>query len=254
MPTVAGFNITPVKSTRLYRPARIDLRPEGTVGDRRFLFVREDGSRVSGVSKAALMPLLAAWDRDGERLTIDFPDGATATGSAETLGDPFDVQLYDRTVRARRVDPVFTEAIRDRVDGTIGLARVEEGEYAGGAHRVSITSRASVEQVGTQLGDPALDGRRFRMLLELDGTDPFEEDSWRGKRIRAGEAVIRVGDGMPRCVMTTLGPDTGEPDAPVLDALAAFRKVGTDLLFGVYGDVERPGVIRRGDAVEVLPD
>ena len=35
-------------------------------------------------------------------------------------------------------------------------------------------------------------------------------------------------------------------------ALAEYRKVGTDLLLGVYGDVGRPGVIRIGDPVEVL--
>jgi uncharacterized protein YcbX len=254
MPTVSGCNVTPVKSTRLHRPDEIELRAEGTVGDRRFLFVRDDGSRLSGISKAALMPLLASWDRDEERLSIRFPDGATVNGSAAPTGDPFAVELFDRTVTARWVDPVFTEAIRERVDDTIGLARVADGEYAGGMHRVSITSNASIAAVGERLGDPGLDGRRFRMLLELDGCEPFEEDAWRGTRIRVGEAVIRVGDGMPRCVMTTLGPDTGEPDALVLDALAAFRKAGTELLFGVYGDVEQPGVIRLGDAVEVLSD
>jgi len=58
---------------------------------------------------------------------------------------------------------------------------------------------------------------------------------------------------MPRCVMTTLGPDTGESDAPVLELLAATRKVGTGLLFGVYGDIEQPGVVRLGDRVDVLP-
>jgi len=30
------------------------------------------------------------------------------------------------------------------------------------------------------------------------------------------------------------------------------RKVGSELLLGVYGDVEQPGVIRVGDPVEVL--
>ena len=57
---------------------------------------------------------------------------------------------------------------------------------------------------------------------------------------------------MPRCVMTTLDPDTGEQNAPVLEALAEHRKVGTDLLLGVYGDVERPGTITLGDDVIVL--
>ena len=90
------------------------------------------------------------------------------------------------------------------------------------------------------------------MLIEVDGVEPFEEDAWQGKRVRFGEAIVRMGDRMPRCVMTTLDPDSGVQNAPVLKALAEYRKVGTDLLLGVYGDVEQPGVIRIGDPVEVL--
>ena len=57
---------------------------------------------------------------------------------------------------------------------------------------------------------------------------------------------------MNRCVMTTLDPETGEQNAPVLDALATHRRVGDELLLGVYGDVERPGTIAVGDDVDVL--
>jgi uncharacterized protein YcbX len=67
-----------------------------------------------------------------------------------------------------------------------------------------------------------------------------------------GEAIVRLGDRMNRCVMTTLDPDTGEQNAPVLDALAAYRMVGNELLLGVSGDIERPGTIALGDDVIVL--
>jgi len=89
-------------------------------------------------------------------------------------------------------------------------------------------------------------------LIELDGVEPYEEDSWQGRRVRFGDAVVRIGDRMNRCVMTTLDPDTGEQNAPVLDALAEHRKVGTELLLGVYGDVDQPGTIAVGDDVVVL--
>ena len=75
MPTVVGFNLTPVKSTALHRPDAIDLQVGGAVGDRRFLFARSDGTRLSGISKAPLMPIVASWDRDDERLTLRFPGG-----------------------------------------------------------------------------------------------------------------------------------------------------------------------------------
>lgn len=251
MPNVAAFNLTPVKSTGLHRPDVIDLRPEGAVGDRRFLFARLDGSRPSGISKAPLMGLVSAWDPDAERLSLRFPDGTEVHGDARPVGEAIDVALFDRTVPARPIDPMFTEAVHG-IDETLTLMRVDGPEYAGGAHRLSVVSLASVADIGTRGGDPALDPRRFRMLVELDGLDPYEEDTWQGRQVRIGDAVIRLGDRMPRCVMTTLDPDTGQKDFETLEVLAGHRKNGTELLLGVYGDVERPGVARVGDPVELL--
>jgi len=252
MPTVAGFNLTPVKSTRTHRPDAIDLRRRGAVGDRRFLFVREDGTRPSGVSKASLMPIRATYDADEEHLTLILPGGEQVSGDARGSGDPIEVALYDRSVTARRIDPVLTEATRTEIDPTLSLARVDEPEYAGGMHRVTLVSRASVADVGARIGDAALDPRRFRMLVEVDGLDAFEEDGWAGRRVRIGAAVVRVVDRVPRCVMTTLNPDTGLADAPVLDALATYRKMGNDLLLGVWADVEEEGSIHAGDRVTSL--
>jgi uncharacterized protein YcbX len=253
MPTVAGFTATPVKSMALTRPDRIELSEFGAVGDRRFVCVRPDGHRLTGISKATLMPIRPRYDAGAERLTLRFPDGSVVDGDAVSLGEPVTVALYDRFVPARMVTGPLTDAIRTHArDDTLLLARVLEPEYAGGEHRASIISRASVADVGGHTGDPGLDPRRFRMLIEVDGVEPYEEDGWQGRRVRFGGAVIRLRDRMPRCVMTTLDPDTGAQNAPVLDALAEHRKVGTDLLLGVYGDVERPGAIAVGDDVVVL--
>jgi hypothetical protein len=251
MPTVAAMNITAVKSTALHRPDAIDLRSEGASGDRRFLFARLDGTRPSGISKAPLMPLRARWDAGDERLTIATPDGAVVEGDARPTGEPVEVALYDRTVAARTIDPVF-DALVEAIDPTLALMRVDEPEYAGGVHRVSLISSASVADVGSRGGETGLDPRRFRMLLEVDGIDPYEEDTWQGRRIAVGEAVVRLGARIPRCVMTTLDPDSGSKDFDTLDVLAGHRRDGNDLLLGVYGDVEEPGAVAVGDDVTVV--
>jgi uncharacterized protein YcbX len=250
---VARFNVTPVKSTALHHPHSIDLRREGAVGDRRFLFARSDGTRLHGISKAPLMPIVSTWSVVHERLTMRFPDGSSAEGSALPMGERVDIELFDRTVPARAIDPVFAEAVRGVVDdGTLSVFRVDEPEFAGGGHRASIISLASVADVGSRGGDARLDPRRFRMLIELDGVDAYVEDGWRGRRLRLGGAVLRLRERMPRCVMTNLAPDTGENDFDTLGVLAQHRKVGTELLLGVYGDVEQPGRIEIGDAVELV--
>jgi uncharacterized protein YcbX len=253
MPTVAGFTTTPVKSMALSRPHRIELSAFGCVGDRRFLCARSDGTRLSGISKAALIPIKPTYDIDAERLTLTFPDGSAVESDTTDVGESLSVELFDRTIPVRVLSGPFTDAIREHArDDTLIFARVVEPGYAGGNHRASIISLASVADVGRHAGDEQLDPRRFRMLIEIDGVGPYEEDGWQGRRVRVGDAIVRVGDRMNRCVMTTLDPDTGERNAPVLDALAAYRKVGNELLLGVYGDVDHPGSIAVGDDVVVL--
>jgi len=250
--TVASFNVTPVKSTAVQHPDSIDLQREGAVGDRRFLFARSDGTRLRGISKAPLMPIVSTWSMADERLTMRFPDGSSVEGSALPVGERVDIKLFDRTVPARAIDPVLTEAVRRLVDETLTVFRVEEPEFAGGGHRASIISLASVADVGSRGGDANLDPGRFRMLVELDGVEAYAEDGWQGRRLRLGGAVVRLGRRVDRCVMTNLAPDTGANDFGTLEVLAQHRKVGTELLLGVYGDVERPGRIEIGDAAELV--
>jgi uncharacterized protein YcbX len=250
--TVARFNVTPVKSTALQHPDSIDLQREGAVGDRRFLFARSDGTRLRGISKAPLMPIVSTWSMADERLTMRFPDGSSVEGSALPVGEHVDIKLFDRTVPARAIDPVLTEAVRRLVDETLTVFRVEEPEFAGGRHRASIISLASIADVGSRGGDANLDPGRFRMLVELDGVEAYGEDGWQGRRLRLGGTVVRLGRRVDRCVMTNLAPDTGANDFDTLEVLAQHRKVGTELLLGVYGDVERPGRIEIGDAAELV--
>jgi uncharacterized protein len=255
VPHVAGFNITPVKSTALHRPDEIDLRLEGAVGDRRFLCMREGGTRLSGISKAALMPIVAHHDVQSERLSLAFPYGATVEGDATTVGELVTVQLFDREIAVRQIDPLLTAAVREHVgDDTLTIARVDEPETAGGTHRVSIVSRASVADVASRTVDRTLDPRRFRMLIEVDGLAPYEEDAWQGRRVAMGGAIVRVGERMPRCVMTTLDPDTGTQNAPVLQVLGSYRTGAGKPILGVYGDVEREAIVTLGDEVAPLPD
>jgi hypothetical protein len=101
--TVAGFNVTPVKSTALHHPDAIDLRREGAVGDRRFLFARPDGTRLRGVSKAPLIPIVATWLTAEEHLTLRLADSTVVEGSALPSGKRVDVKLFDRTISAHPI-------------------------------------------------------------------------------------------------------------------------------------------------------
>jgi uncharacterized protein YcbX len=135
--------------------------------------------------------------------------------------------------------------------------RVVEGVERTGVDRgraggVSLISRASLDGLAREAGEPAVDARRFRMLVEIDGVAEHAEDAWIGVRVRIGEALVRFGGHVGRCSITTRHPETGVVDLPTLDILRGYRgDIGTTepLPFGVYGEVLEGGRVAIGDAV-----
>ena len=53
---------------------------------------------------------------------------------------------------------------------------------------------------------------------------------------------------MPRCVITTRNPESGDTDARILHALATLRGKN-DITFGVWCEAVQPGRIHVGDLV-----
>ena len=120
---------------------------------------------------------------------------------------------------------------------------------------MSVISDASIQDVARAGGADRLDGRRFRMLFEIDGVDAYAEESWIGSEVGIGESVVRVHGNVGRCVVTTCDPDTAERDFDTLKVLAAHRKdVQTNeaLPLGVVAEVVTPGRVRVGDRVRPL--
>jgi uncharacterized protein len=256
MARVARFNVTPVKSTALHHPERLRFATRGAIGDRRFFFVDRNGKRFSGATKAPILPVVANYDEDRDELELRLPDGVVVAGRPQPDGEALDVDFYGRSVRARVIDGAFTEALTRYAGHEIRLARPERAGDALDVRPVTLVSLESVAELAKQGGrDGPLDPGRFRMTIEIEGVSrPHEEDSWAGRRVRVGDVVLRVGDPVPRCVVTTLDPATGRRDFPTLRVIRDYRGVNADnsLEFGVYAEVVEPGEARVGDPVEPL--
>lgn len=152
---------------------------------------------------------------------------------------------------ARVVEGPWSEALSAYAGADVQLVYTDEPGTGVDVHVGTIVSRASCDRLGQELG-AVVDARRFRMLLEVDGTRPHEEDTWRDRRVRAGEAVLRILGPVPRCVVTSQDPDTGEVTLSTLRAIRDYRGLrdGKEIDFGVYFTVERRGRVRLGDPVE----
>jgi uncharacterized protein YcbX len=93
------------------------------------------------------------------------------------------------------------------------------------------------------------DRRRFRPNLLIEGVPGLAERDWEGRELHVGGAVIRMVRLRERCIMTTFDPDTAEQDVEVL--LRIRRELDGQLALDC--EVERPGLVKVGDPVEIRP-
>jgi MOSC domain-containing protein len=250
--SVSRLSISPVKSLGLMHPEIVRLETFGVADNRRFLLLDPEGGMFDVKRHASLMRLGSSCDAEGSRLAITFPDGAEVEADVELEGPPFAVDLWGRDVEARLVAGPWPSALSEYVGAPILLARTERPGDGNDEYPASIVANASVRELGRQAGARETpDAGRFRMLLELEGCEPHEEDRWIGRSVRAGGALLRVTEHDARCAVTTMNPESGQVDFPTLKTIAAYRGVKDgQLRFGVYAKVEEPGEIRVGDTVE----
>ena len=251
MAVVAALHLAPVKGMRLVEVDAVDLGAAGPAGDRAF-HVRADGKVALTTRHPKLVQIVPAWDRGSGVLELRFPDGTVVAAPVEH-GAAVTTAFYDgRPVRGHVVEGPFAAAISEHIGRRVDLVARDGDEVGADDFPVTLMSRASLGALGAALGDDAVDGRRFRMTTVVDGVDAWEEHGWNGREVRVGDAVLRVAEPTPRCVVTTRDPDTGRRDAPVLKALAGLRGKD-DVTFGVWCDVVAPGRVRVGDPTVVAP-
>jgi uncharacterized protein len=247
---VARLSIAPVKSTSLNHPDEIRLERWGVPGNREFLFVNDQGRLFSGSRFGPLVAIRARHDVEAGRLTLTFPDGSVVDGPVRLADEPTSVNVWGREVPAREVVGPWAGAVARFAGQPVRLLKPDRPGDGNDGSAASIVSTASIEELARRSGRPeAHDGRRFRMLVEVAGVEPHEEDTWVGREVALGDAVVRVTRPNPRCVVTTQSPDTGDRDLDTLREIRGYRGTIPDggIPFGVYADVVKPGRIRVGD-------
>jgi len=255
MPAVTHLDIAPVMSLGLERRDDIAVTDRGVLEDRRF-FIVDDADRLIDQLLVADMVQVRAWtDPDATVLRLTFPNGRVVEDEVHP-GPAFDGDIRRLHTQGHEIEGPWAEPLSAFMGRAVRVIRTDQPGVLQKDGRLSMVTDASLDKLSQHLGTGGIDGRRFRMLINLAGDVAHEEDTWIGHRVELGDVILRVTGAIPRCAITTHDPDSGDRDFDTLRAIKEYRGLagpeGKDLMFGVYGDVERPGTIRVGDEVRLL--
>jgi MOSC domain-containing protein len=254
---VVRISLAPVKAMALVHPEEAVVGAIGVVGNRRFWLRDENGKLFNAKREGKLLQIRPEWDESSRRLALSFPNGRRIEGAVE-LGEPVDAIVYGELRPSRHISGApWAEAVSAFIGRPLELLWADDGgvDRLTSEGTVSLVSTASLDRLREEMGvDRAVDGRRFRMLFEIDGVGPHEEDAWIGRHVQVGDAEVVIAGDIGRCIVTSRDPETGEVDMPTLITLAEYRREGHSepLPFGVKGRVHTPGRVRLGDLVAPL--
>lgn len=245
---VAALRVAPVKALSAVYRASVSLEAQGVAEDRRLFLVDADGAVVTLRRHPELTRVVPDLDLAGQTLTVALPDGVGATSTLTSTGEELRSRLFGKDRSGRLVAGPVADALSDYAGEPVRLVLADRTGVGWDEGPVSLLGRASAGAVGTPADDPVPVTARFRMLVELEGSGPFEEDSWIGRHLRLGQALVRVTHPLQRCVVINHSASTGRKDWDGLRMLAASR--GRDRLsLGVIAAVVEPGAVRIGDEV-----
>jgi class 3 adenylate cyclase/uncharacterized protein YcbX len=260
----------PVKSMAGEGLASGKLTEHGLLGDRMYALVDRASNRVAMVRRwaAGLLSYHAEFVTEPEAggpppaLRITFPDGLTLT----TL----DADLHKRLSAVFGRDLTLMSSVpagllAEVPKGTLGGAHVNVTEVplAAGSFfdygRVHLIASSTLDHLQATYPRGQFDVRRFRpnIVIRSEG-EPFFENSWCDRLLAVGdEVILRVTIPCPRCLTIMLPQDNLPHDPGILRTVAQLNmqdlgEFGTLPCAGVYADVARPGIIRRGDSVWCL--
>jgi uncharacterized protein YcbX len=277
----------PTKSMLGEQIDTVTLGENGVAGDRAYALLDVATGRIVSAKRpghfARLLDCSATTSMDGEALAamVTLPDGSTLR-----MDDPETERrltaLLGREVRVVTTAPagstyemMFPDVEGAAPDEFAEMTHIEERDADGPVSAVAVglfapgtfldvsplhvIAASTLAQLARLEPSTAWDVRRFRPNIVIDGesAEPFVENSWMSCEVAIGdEVVLQMGPSTPRCVMTTLAQPGLQRDISVLRTLARENRheipeYGQWACLGTYASVERGGVVRVGDRVEV---
>jgi len=260
---LSEINIYPIKSAKGISLQTAFVERRGIRFDRRWMVVNETGMFLSQRDYPRLALVSTAIESGTLRVT------APGLPALELLVEPkpadiMRVQVHDTITSGmsagEEAGKWFSNFLGVRcrvVFMTEEIVRPVDPDYArdgdivsfADAYPLLLLTQASVDDLNTRLAVP-VPMNRFRPNIVVAGSRAYDEDRW--KSIRIGESVFHLMKGCARCITTTVDQATGVQGKEPLATLSQYRRIGGNVFFGQNVIPDNEGMLRRGDAVEVL--
>ena len=238
----------PVKSLQGHRQAALTVRSDGVDGDRsRGLLDRATGKLASAKRFGRMLDATGHDDHlllsDGRKVGFTDPDrdavlSAWLGREVELVTAPAHGSLsYEMTFDPPNDDAELVD-IPTPAGTLLDLAPIH------------LLTTATLEHCAAARPDLDWDVRRFRpnVVIDVDAA-PFAEDTWTGRPLVVGGAVMSVFMPTVRCAMPLRAQPGGlERQAGLFTAMSDLNVIHPNHL-GVYLQVLTPGTIAEGDAV-----
>ena len=256
--TVESLWRYPVKSMRGEEMDELFAGYAGVYGDRLFAFAsslnRKGFPFFTGRDQRRMILYRARFrnpEKAGRPINLEEAEKAGGANpiSASTADLMIDIETPDGKIFGID-DPELIEHLRAHIDRNHELTLLRSDKALTDCRPLSIFAVQTAAKLGEETGT-TVDKRRFRanVYMDLNSSAGFVEDEFVGKSLRIGaKVVVHVVDRDPRCMMITLDPDTAEKSPAILKVVAQAHNG----MAGVYGAVLTEGMIRKGDAVELL--
>ncbi|WP_373766128.1 MOSC domain-containing protein [Glaesserella sp.] len=259
---VTQLNVYPIKSTRAYRVDQAFVQPHGLNFDREFMITEADGTFITARKDAVLyrlsaMPIssgIVINADNGERCVAHYRDFIQCQLS-EVWGTHFNSFVASDNVN-QWLSGLFGREVQLRWLGVQSQRTVKGFEphpmSFGDSNPLLLVSERSLKQV-QQWSPVPVSMEQFRGNIVIDGTQPFEEETWR--RIQIGEVIFTFSQCCTRCILITRDVQTLLLD-PKAEPFRTLKQHHTNEngkpIFGIHLVPENSGVIRVGDSITLL--
>ncbi|GAB3978294.1 MOSC domain-containing protein [Spirosoma terrae] len=282
MITILGLYIYPIKSLSGIAVSEAVVEPKGLRYDRRFMLVTPDGQFITqrATPQMALLDVaidgttLRVWHRYQPNDTLELPlTVPESDGDYETIAvDIWDSHGVPAITFSAEADQWFSQVL-DMPCRLVYMPdatyREVDAKYARNNDAVSfadgypylLIGQASLDELNRRVSSTddesvkPLEMRRFRPNIVVEGSRPYEEDSW--QQFNINNIDFYGVKPCARCVLTTIDPETAQKGKEPLRTLATYRTWNKKILFGqnVLGastDQAVLGTISVGQSIEIV--